>query len=258
MRSVLSPSGLKSSDEMRGLIKRRVVPSQIFLLGIVLIISACASPVSGGEPVSGPVPGAMETLIFETAAAARTQTALVLPVSQTPTITLTPSRTPTQTATPTATVLFLFPTKTKVVVLTNTPVSGLESSVGGSGSGKATATLAPNEHDYSGSLHCALVGQDPPDGTVFRPRKKFTVVWTIKNTGTAAWRKHTIDYRYIGGDKFHDKGLYNMNFILDPGETIDIDVEMYAPKQPGNYETVWVVGLNKGSMCTMTLSIVVK
>ena len=97
-----------------------------------------------------------------------------------------------------------------------------------------------------------------PDGTVFKPQKKFTVRWTVKNTGTAAWRKHTIDYRYIGGDKFHDRAAYDMNFIVDPGETIDIKVDMHAPKQPGSYETTWVVGLNKGGLCKMTLAIVVK
>ena len=36
-----------------------------------------------------------------------------------------------------------------------------------------------------------------------------------------------------------------MNFILDPGETIDIKVDMHAPKQPGSYETTWIVGTNK-------------
>jgi hypothetical protein len=107
-------------------------------------------------------------------------------------------------------------------------------------------------------LHCALVGQTPRDGTVFRPRNKFTVVWTVKNTGTAAWRKHTIDYRYLAGDKFHDKERYDMNIIVDPGETVEMPVEMHAPKEPGSYETTWVVGLNTGGICKMTLAIVVR
>lgn len=242
---------------MQDSIRKKFQRGPIVLLGFVLIVTACVAPLSDTAPAPNPQSGNVETIIFETAAAARTQTAFVLPPSETPVITLTPSKTPTQTPTPTATVLFLFPTGTPVVLSTNTNVSGLTGGMGG-GSGSLTATLKPNEHDYSGSLHCALVGQDPPDGTVFRPRKKFTVAWTVKNTGTAAWRKHTIDYRYIGGDKFHDKERYNMNFVVDPGETIEMDLEMYAPKEPGNYETVWAVGLNTGSMCTMTLSIVVK
>jgi len=126
------------------------------------------------------------------------------------------------------------------------------------GSGKPTKTPSPNEHNYSGTIKCAVVGQSPPDGTAFKPRKKFTVTWTIKNIGTAAWRKHTIDIKYISGHKFDDRGAYDMNFIVDPGETIDVHIEMYAPKEPGNYEATWAVGLNKGGLCKMTLSIVVK
>lgn len=236
---------------MDELIKRKSVRSILFLLGIVLIISACGSPVVVGSPVSSPAPGVVETIIFETAAAARTQTAQFLPPTQIITDTPTPSKTPTQTPLPTATVLFLFPTNTQVVLPTFTIASG-------GGSGRPTETPNPNTHNYQGTLRCALVGKSPRDGTVFRPRKKFTVVWTVKNTGTAAWRKHIIDYRYIGGDKFHDKARYDMNIIVDPGETVEMAVEMHAPKEPGNYETTWVVGLNTGGLCKMTLAIVVR
>ena len=240
---------------MPGFIKQRFIPGQIFLLGIALAVSACLAPASVEAPGASPVPGIVETIIYETAAAAQTGTAQSLPPTQTVTSTPTSTKTPTQTPTPTSTVLFLLPTNTQVVLptLTNALISG-----GGSGSGKPTHTPNPNEHDYTGTLRCTLVGQNPPDGEVFRRRQKFTVVWTVKNTGTAAWRKHIIDYRYIGGDKFHDKRRYDMNFIVDPGETIEMEVEMHAPKEPGNYETVWVVGLNTGSMCSMSLSIVVK
>ena len=239
---------------MEDLIKRKCVHSLVFLLGIVLVLSACGSPVVAGSPASTLEQGALETIIFETAAAARTQTARFLPPTQTITNTPTPSKTPTQTPSPTATVLFLFPTNTQVVF----PTLTILSSGGSAGGGKPTQTPNPNEHDYTGTLRCALVAQSPRNGTAFRPRNKFTAIWTVKNTGTAAWRKHIIDYRYIGGDKFHDKARYNMNIIVDPGETIEMAVEMHAPKEPGSYETTWVVGLNTGGLCKMSLAIVVR
>ena len=242
---------------MQGYIKQKFIRGQILFLGIVLIVSACIAPGQVEAPASTSVPGAVETVIFETAAAAQTQTLQSVPPTQTLTNTPIATKTPTQSPTPTSTVLFLLPTNTQVVLptLTRVLVSGGGS---GSGSGKPTKTPNPNEHDYTGTLRCALVGQDPPDGEAFRPRQKFTMVWTVKNTGTAAWRKHTIDYRYLGGDKFHDKPRYDMNFIVDPGETIDMEVEMHAPKEPGNYETIWVVGLNTGGICKMSLSLAVK
>ena len=220
----------------------------ILLLIGMLVLVACELPVSSVSPAATPLPGAVETVIFETAAAAQTQTAEFLPPTHTPTRPPTSTATLTKTPLPTSTVLFLFPTDTAVVLPTLPSV----------GDGKPTKTPNPNEHNYKGSLACAVVGKSPSDGTVFKPQKKFTVHWTIKNTGTAAWRKSWFDYQYLGGDKFHDRGIYDMNYILDPGETIDIKVEMYAPKQPGSYETTWILGTKKNVLCKMTLAIVVK
>jgi len=240
-----------SSDWLSVLIKRKFVDRLICLFGIAWSISACGSLAVAELPVSTLAPGAVETIIFETAAAAQTQTVQALPPTQVITDTPTLTKTPTQTPSPTATFLFVLPTSTPVVLPT---VSNLSSS----GSGSSSTSSDSNTHDYEGSLHCDLVGKSPHDGTVFSPRKKFTVRWTVKNTGTASWRKHTIDYRYIGGDKFHDRERYDLNVVVDPGETVDIMVDMHAPKNPGSYETTWVVGLNTGGLCKMTLAIVVK
>ncbi len=229
-------------------LKKDAAHKILLSLGIMLIVLACQVPALSAPSVSSPVPGAVETIIYETAAAAQTQTARVLPPTRTPTKRPTSTASPTKTPPPTSTFLFLFPTNTTVVLPT----------LPGTGGGKRTKTPNPNAHDYEGSLACGVVAKSPSNGTVFNPRQKFTVHWTIKNTGTAAWRKGTIDYRYLGGDKFHDRARYDMNFVLDPGDVIDITVDMHAPKQPGRYETTWVVGLNKGGLCKMTLAIVVK
>lgn len=214
----------------------------------MLILLACQVPALSTPSVSSPAPGAVETIIYETAAAAQTQTARVIPPTDTPTLRPTSTASPTKTPPPTSTILFLFPTNTEVVLPT----------LLGTGGGKRTKTPSPNEHDYKGSKACTLVAKSPSDGTVFKPREAFTVRWTIKNTGTAAWKKGSFDYLYVGGDKFHDRGLHDMNFILDPGETIDIKVEMHAPKQPGSYQTTWVLGSKKNALCKMSLAIIVK
>ena len=232
---------------MQVLMKKNAKRGLISLLSILLALLACELPASSVSSVST-TPGAIETVIFETARAAQTQTVGFLPPTNTPTRPPTSTATRTKTPLPTSTILFFFPTNTDVVLPT----------LPGAENGKPTKTPNPNEHDYKGKLACALVAKSPSDGTAFKPRKAFTVRWTVKNTGTAAWRKHTIDYRYLGGDRFHDRALYDMNFIVDPGETIDIKVDMHAPKKPGSYETIWVVGLNKGGLCKMKLAIVVK
>lgn len=229
-------------------LKKGVKYKLVASLGIILTLLACELPAFSAPSASTPVPGAVETIIYETAAAAHTQTVQFQPPTHTPTRPPTSTASPTKTPLPTSTILFLFPTNTQVILPT----------LPGSEKGKPTRTPNPNAHQYSGTLACALVAKSPSDGTVFNPRQKFTARWTIRNTGTAAWRKGTIDYSYISGDKFHDRSRYDMNFILDPGDTIDITVDMHAPKKAGNYETTWVVGLNKGGICKMTLAIIVK
>lgn len=210
-------------------------------------------------------PGSIETIIFETAAVAQSRTAEAAPTSTTTgtatntpvaTGTTKPSATPTNTVSPTSTFIILLPSATQIV----TPTSGVVvlASITPQEEVTPSKTPPPNEHDYSGTLACKSVGKTPSNGTVFSRRQKFTTVWTVKNTGTAAWKKGWIDYRYVGGDKFTDRERFDLDWILDPGETVDIKIEMFAPKKPGNYETTWTVGLNKGGLCKMTLSIVVK
>ena len=144
---------------MKKNVKHRLIP----LLSILLVLFACDLPASSVSSASTPVaPGAIETIIFETAAAAQTQTAEFLPPTQTPTRPPTSTATLTKTPLPTSTVLFLFPTNTHVVLPT----------LPGCWRRQTDKTPNPNEHDYKGTLACAVVGQSPSDGTAFKPRKE--------------------------------------------------------------------------------------
>lgn len=201
--------------------------------------------------VSAPVPDEVETIIVKTAAAAQTQTSEFLPPTKQFTKTATATRIPSSTPRPTSTILFFAPTKTQTFL---TPPTGTSET----GTPTETPTGTPVIHNYEGKLACALVKRSPSDGTIFSPRNKFTARWTIKNTGTASWKKGLFYYRYLGGDKFHDRGEYDIKTILDPGETIVLNVEMYAPKSAGSYQTTWVVGTDSGGLCKMTLAIVVE
>ena len=232
-------------------LKKRKLAYRLFLsLGIALLLLGCVVPALAVPTVPTSAPDAVETIIFETAMVARTQTAELLPPTQTATNTPATKR-PTFTPLPTSTDIVLPPTYTPVVLPSFTLSAG-------SGGDNSTKTPSPNTHDYTGTLACALVGKNPSDGTVFRPREKFVMHWTVKNTGTASWKLHTIDYRYIGGDRFHERKRYDFKYILDPGETYTIELDFRAPKEPGSYKTTWVVGLNKGGLCKMTIAIVVK
>ncbi len=202
---------------------------------IVALTLACVPtlPLATPLPIQGP--GSVETIIASTANAAASQTAVFLP-SATPTasVTPTPSRTPTETPTPTLTVVFRLPTFT----FTPKPTSASEVGPGG---------------DYD----CDLTALSPANGTIFSPKADFDAKWTVKNTGTRAWDRNSVDYIYVSGDKFHKTKAYDLPITVAVGDGVTLTVDMIAPSADGTYTTKW--GLRRGSVfCTFSLTIEVR
>jgi len=75
-----------------------------------------------------------------------------------------------------------------------------------------------------------------PDGTVMTPGQTFTKKWRLKNTGTCAWNGYTLVFDSgdaMGGPATQPVGAVN------PGQEIDIEVNMTAPASAGNYRGYW-------------------
>jgi len=83
-----------------------------------------------------------------------------------------------------------------------------------------------------------------PDGTTIAPGGSFVKTWAIQNSGTCTWG-----------------GGYNVIFVdgnplgasspqpipaANPGDTINISVNMTAPTAPGNYTSVWQLQASNG------------
>jgi hypothetical protein len=49
-----------------------------------------------------------------------------------------------------------------------------------------------------------------------------------------------------------------MTSNVNVGESIDLGVDMQAPKDSGTYTTTWTMRAGSKTFCTMTLTIVVK
>jgi Ig-like domain-containing protein len=159
---------------------------------------------------------------------------------------ITPSLTPTQntdTPEPTATntVIFILSSPTSKIVPTFTALS----SSGGSGSSSA---------NYA----CQVTKVSPANGSRFNPRDDFDAVWTVKNIGQKKWDRTAVDYIYSSGDKFHKISGYDMTSNVTVGESIDLGVDMQAPKNSGTYTTTWTMRAGSKTFCNMTLTIVVK
>jgi hypothetical protein len=119
-----------------------------------------------------------------------------------------------------------------------------------------TATETPGS--TSGQLGCRLLSQDPDDGTKMGPRHDFDAVWEVRNTGSAGWDKASVDFAFFNGDKFHKQSVYDLSKNVNSGASIKLVVDMVAPKEDGNYRTVWALRRGKDSFCRVSLTIVVR
>ncbi|HEX2997451.1 MAG TPA: NBR1-Ig-like domain-containing protein [Anaerolineales bacterium] len=198
------------------------------------LVMACV-PSLTTESVPTVDPGAIDTLIVQTANAASSQTAAVLP-SATLTWTPVPTRT-TETVTPTATstVIFVFFSPTPLVIPTFTA------------SGSASDTYA-----------CQVITVSPTDRTTFPPRQDFNAFWVVKNIGKKKWDRTIVNYAFASGDKFHTISSYDLSESLGSGNILELGVDMQAPKDPGIYTTTWTLRAGKKAFCPLNLTIVVK
>ena len=212
----------------------------LFWVTALALVGACV-PAFPTPAVPTVDPGVISTFIAQTVNAAGTQTSAVLPTS-----TLTPSITPTQpteTASPTATatVVIILSTPTPIIIPTFTNVPGL----GGSGTS-------------SDNFACRVTRVSPPNGSTFDPRDDFDVFWTVQNIGQRNWDRTDIDYIYSSGAKIHKVSGYDLPENVRVGNSVQLGVDVRAPKDPGTYSTTWTLQRGNNEFCSLRYTIVVR
>ena len=208
----------------------------VWITALALIMACVPSLATPSVPTVDP--GAAGTFIALTVNAASTRTAAAMP-SLTPTPTLTPivnTETPIPTAT--ATVLFILSSPTPLVIPTFTSSSG---------SGTSSDNFA-----------CRISRVSPANGTNFNPRDDFDAIWTVRNIGQRNWDRNSIDIIYSSGAKIHKVSGYDLDSNVRVGDSIDVGVDMQAPKDSGTYSTTWVMRRGDNEFCTLNLTIVVR
>lgn len=78
-----------------------------------------------------------------------------------------------------------------------------------------------------------------PDGTDLLPGEDFTKTWQIKNTGTCTW---TPGYSLVFDRGDAMGGPASKRLVeedVEPGETVDISVDLQAPEGTGTYQGFW-------------------
>ena len=77
-----------------------------------------------------------------------------------------------------------------------------------------------------------------PDGTTLKPNETFTKTWRLKNVGTCSW---TTSYAVVfsSGDSMSGPANQALAGNVNPGQTVDISVNLTAPATDGNYRGNW-------------------
>ncbi len=77
-----------------------------------------------------------------------------------------------------------------------------------------------------------------PDGTVLKPNELFTKTWRLKNVGSCSW---TSAYAVVfnSGDAMGGPSTQALAGNVNPGQTVDISVDLTAPATAGNYKGFW-------------------
>lgn len=85
-----------------------------------------------------------------------------------------------------------------------------------------------------------------PDGSKLAPDTGFVKTWRVKNNGTCSW-----DNRYslvfTDGTLFSSYDRLALPFVVAPGQTIDLSLDMTSPIYPGVYESDWKFQSPNGS-----------
>jgi hypothetical protein len=231
---------------------RRVVRSVTLWLILVSVILGCATPVLVTPPPSLSEPGAVETVIVQTADAAQTQTMIALPPTNTPTLVPLPTRTATLSPTPTATFLFLRPTETSLPEgIFDDDETG---NGGGSGDGDSDSSKkTPTPREWA----CRVLSKSPANEAVISG-DSFRAIWTVQNTGTQTWPKKSVDIVYVSGARLNKgKPYYDIPAAVAPGGTVTISVTMYVPRSK-DYNTRWALKIGRTEFCSVRFSFSVK
>jgi hypothetical protein len=86
-----------------------------------------------------------------------------------------------------------------------------------------------------------------PDDTVLQPGQAFTKIWKLENAGSCTWSK---DYAavFFYGDGMGAAEVIPIPSYVEPGEPVEIAIEMVAPGLPGAYQGNWKLRNAEGAL----------
>ena len=177
--------------------------SMAISLSVGLLLAACGSSAEEATPTF--TVEQIQTEAVATFAAGLTATALAMPTN-----------TPTETATPT-------PTATSTRAATST----------------APATLVGTAPPASCDGLTFVSDVTVPDNTTMTPGQNFTKTWRVGNSGTCPWEAG-FKLNFTGGEAMGGSSIA-LASVVEPGNEVDLSVDLTAPTTAGTYRGNWLM-----------------
>ena len=86
-----------------------------------------------------------------------------------------------------------------------------------------------------------------PDDTVLGPGESFIKTWRLQNAGTCTWNS-TYALAWFSGEQIGANPEVPLSVTTEPGQSVDLSVEMTAPETPGTYQGWWKLRNPSGSL----------
>jgi hypothetical protein len=121
-----------------------------------------------------------------------------------------------------------------------------------------TATPRPTLTPLPPQTGCQVNHQSPYYKQHFGPGADFDATWTLENTGFESWDPDTVDFRYLRGYKFQkNTDIFNFKSAVRPQNTVDIRVDMLAPRETGEFTSVWALMDNGNLLCAVMIDLII-
>ena len=132
-------------------------------------------------------------------------------------------------------------TPEQIQPLEATPVPGNQPPVA-----ETEPPVAATEPPIAGTCYRAQFVSDVTisDNTVILPGQSFTKTWRLQNAGSCPWPPDTQPV-YVDGAAM--QGLSApIGRTIEPGQTVDVGVQLTAPAEPGVYRGLWMLSNASG------------
>jgi hypothetical protein len=77
-------------------------------------------------------------------------------------------------------------------------------------------------------------------GTEIVGGQSFEKIWTIQNVGNVTWNTN-YTFQVAEAEDFGNYEVHRFSSDVNPGECIDLSINLLAPKVPGTYTGTWAL-----------------